>query len=64
MRTLPPEEAKAFYAKMDAAMLTLFSQCVVPIYAAKDDTPIQCGTGTLPRAAVTLNGRAGIVDFN
>lgn len=48
---LTPPETREFIARMDAAMMPLFNECVVAIYAEHKGIPIQCGTGTLFRVA-------------
>ena len=44
---------RALIGKMDDALLPLFQQCILPIYAEQDGSPVQCGTGTLFRVADT-----------
>jgi hypothetical protein len=48
---LSTAEAREFIARMDAALMPLFTKCVVPIYGDHNGVPIQCGTGTLFRVA-------------
>ena len=48
---LTPPETREFIARMDAALMPLFTKCVVPIYGELKGIPIQCGTGTLFRVA-------------
>src|SRR5262249_18359014 len=48
---LTPPETREFIARMDAALMPLFSKCVVPIYREKNGIAIHWGTGTLFRVA-------------
>lgn len=48
---LNPAETRAFIERMDAALLPLFTTCVVPLYGDHGGVPIQRGSGTLFRVA-------------
>jgi hypothetical protein len=51
MSEISPDETRAFIAKMDAALLPMFTKCVLPLYGEQNGVAVQCGTGTLFRIA-------------